>query len=64
MNQQTSQFVSGDSVHEHCTAAIDASIERVIGEKLRRAFAHIIDEPIPDRFFELLDNLARDEEAR
>ena len=39
--------------------SIDESIEKMLGERLRDAFAPILDEPIPARFIELLDQIAR-----
>lgn len=41
--------------------AIDDVIERHIGEKLRQAYAGVLDEPVPQRFIDLLDRLARGE---
>ncbi len=41
--------------------AIDDVIERHIGEKLRQAYADVLTEPVPQRFVDLLDRLARGE---
>lgn len=43
---------------------IDAQIEERIGAQLRNAFAPIMQEPLPDRFIELLDQLVRSEEGK
>ena len=43
---------------------IDAQIEERIGAQLRNAFAPIMQEPFPDRFIELLDQLVRSEEDK
>ena len=63
MDQQPSPFTIRNSEYAQCTCSIDAGIEHLIGDRLRRDFAHIIDEPLPDCFIELLDNIGRAEEA-
>ena len=64
MHWQDSRFVGHDLCHTQCAPAINAGLDVLIGEKLRRDLAYIIDEPIPDCFIELLHGLVLEEEAR
>lgn len=45
-----------------------ASAERVvqerIGEQLRAMYAHVANEPVPERFLRLLDQLEQSEESK
>jgi hypothetical protein len=38
---------------------IDDHIEQMLGKALRAAYADIIEEPVPERFVRLLEDLAR-----
>lgn len=42
---------------------IDSHIEQVLGEALRMAFQDVTNEPVPDRFVELLERLSREEKG-
>lgn len=43
-------------------AAVDKHIEAVIGTQLRTIYDDILNEPIPQRFIDLLDNLSKEAE--
>ena len=38
---------------------ISKKVEHVLGQRLRAAFSDVFEEPLPQRFIELLDELAR-----
>jgi hypothetical protein len=40
------------------TARIDANIRAHLGNKLKAAYQTLVEEPVPDRFSKLLDELA------
>jgi Anti-sigma factor NepR len=42
-------------------ARIDAKIRTHLGRKLKSAYQALVDEPVPDKFVELLDELRRKE---
>lgn len=63
MRRQEPRFVGHDLCHTRCAPAIDAGLDVLIGDQLRRDLAYIIDEPIPDCFIELLRGLAPGAEA-
>lgn len=42
---------------------IDLKIEAFLGENLRAAYDDVLNEPVPDRFISLLDNLVKKAEA-
>jgi hypothetical protein len=44
-------------------ARLNRLVQARIGDRLRRMYAGLIEEPIPDRFRELLDQLERLDEA-
>ncbi len=39
--------------------AIDTDIQERLGEKLKEAYSDVINEPVPDRFLELLNQLSQ-----
>ncbi|MEZ5774289.1 MAG: NepR family anti-sigma factor [Hyphomicrobiaceae bacterium] len=45
------------------TEAIDRKIQDHLGTRLREAYRQTIQEPIPDRFIRLLEELSREEGA-
>jgi len=42
------------------TAAIDIKIERELGRKIREAYSSVLEEPVPQRFIDLLEKLDAD----
>lgn len=38
---------------------IDLNVETALGENLRAAYDNVLNEPVPDRFITLLDNLVK-----
>jgi hypothetical protein len=46
-----------------CTSH-EVEIDQQIQERLQKSFADSLSEPIPDRFIELLDRLAREMKSR
>lgn len=42
---------------------VDSNIEAVLGQDLRSMFSDILDEPVPQRFVDLLDDLVNEAEA-
>jgi Anti-sigma factor NepR len=43
---------------------IDDPIQRAIGEKLRAVFDQVVQQPVPERFVELLRKLAEQEQQK
>jgi hypothetical protein len=42
-------------------ARIDAKVRTHLGKKLKSAYQTLVDEPVPDKFVQLLDELRRKE---
>lgn len=43
---------------------LDQNNETILANKLRDAFADVLSAPIPDRFVELMEEIARKEQAK
>ncbi len=39
--------------------AIDSDIQEKLGDKLKEAYSDVINEPVPDRFLDLLNQLSQ-----
>lgn len=50
--------MNADNSDEEPTKGLDAETQAQLGEKLREAYSDVINEPVPDRFKDLLNQLA------
>ena len=50
------------STHEN-QPAVDPQIEAALGQDLRSVFSDVLNEPVPQRFIDLLDDLLKKAEA-
>ncbi|MEM8750652.1 MAG: NepR family anti-sigma factor [Pseudomonadota bacterium] len=53
-----------DQNGENEQAPIDSDIQAKLGEKLKDAYSDVINEPVPDRFLDLLDQLEKAEKNK
>ncbi len=51
----------GEGEGRKATAQVDAKIRMHLGRKLKSAYQNLVDEPVPDKFVKLLDELRRKE---
>lgn len=67
---KTNNCLSGDARSERHAPVAEArrvalkattsqNVEQILGQKMRSAFAEVLEEPVPQRFMDLLDELAR-----
>lgn len=53
------QAAAGQSLPQNAKPHIDPRVQREIGKHLRAHYDDLINEPIPDKFIELLEQLER-----
>jgi hypothetical protein len=51
----------GEGEGRKTAAQVDAKIRMHLGRKLKSAYQNLVDEPVPDKFVKLLDELRRKE---
>ncbi|MFD0916485.1 NepR family anti-sigma factor [Pseudahrensia aquimaris] len=49
--------MTNDANDANSKPALKADIQAKIGEKLKEAYADVVNEPVPDRFLDLLNQL-------
>lgn len=55
---------SGDGANDTVRPQLSGSLQGHIGRQLRAAYSELVQEPIPDRFSKLLDELAKSQKTK
>ena len=61
---QRSEKSGAGARKKESNGGVDDPIQRAIGDKLRAVFEEVVQQPVPDRFAELLRKLAEQEQQK
>jgi len=62
-NNKAEDEAPGECVEADAVPAVDASIQGLLGRKLRENYDEVVKEQVPQKFLQLLDELKRKEKG-